>query len=769
MNATNTAPDDNDDNLVVNANVVLSGSVFSNNGNGIDEDAVDGDSISVTQVNGVITGVGTQITLTSGALLTLNTDGSFSYNPNDVWDGLKAAETANDSFSYLITDANGQTDSATVNITINGVNEVPEISAPSSLSTSEDGSLSLVSVSISDVDAGTSILTLTISATNGSLQSDGDSSSTITLTGTIAEINTALNGVSYIPDSDFNGSASVQLSLNDNDPTDPQIATSTISVNVTPVNDAPSLTLPADQTLPEDGAIQLSGMSILDVDGGDVSVSLSVVNGTLIFGNLSDLTISSGANFTSSISLVGTVADINSALADIFYQGNSNFNGPDSLTVNVDDLGNGGGSSLTASGNVGITVTPVNDAPVLALPSTQVTTEDTALVINGISISDIDVNEVSGAELTVSFSVTEGVLEFTDLSQLTILSGSNGSSALTLQGTLSDLNSAISSVTYSSVLDFNGADTLFVTVNDLGNNGGTALTDSGSVQIEVTPVADPPSLSVVEISGTQGQIQAIEITASAGAANETLSVVISGLPQGSVLSAGIQEGTSWVLNETDLVDLTLTLPDDFADTFDAQVTALSIDGSSIATVTEVLSVLIDSNFVVPNQPDLGNQNNQAGVTGVTIAAVNVAGNFNSNSLNFLQGGTSLQFEQSFLSDDALNVIANLLNLNTAVDTEVADGGIIDQSVKNMKVYDLSPLTEGEQSFILDLIQNVEQDKLEDSVEEEEEESIYSIESAALKELSMKSIMEDTITQDYLDTRTSLDDTLQGEFDCLKFG
>lgn len=41
--------------------------------------------------------IGTQVTLPSGALLTLASDGSFSYDPNDAFEA-----TTEDSFTYMI-------------------------------------------------------------------------------------------------------------------------------------------------------------------------------------------------------------------------------------------------------------------------------------------------------------------------------------------------------------------------------------------------------------------------------------------------------------------------------------------------------------------------------------------------------------------------------------------------------------------------------------------------------------------------------------------
>lgn len=90
-----------------------------------DSDA-DGDSLTVTEVNGNGANVGNQITLASGALLMVNSDGSFDYDPNGQFENLAAGTTATDTFTYTVSDGT-QTDTATVEITIHGENDDPTI------------------------------------------------------------------------------------------------------------------------------------------------------------------------------------------------------------------------------------------------------------------------------------------------------------------------------------------------------------------------------------------------------------------------------------------------------------------------------------------------------------------------------------------------------------------------------------------------------------------------------------------------------------------
>ena len=74
-----------------------------------------------------------------------------------------------------------------------------------------------------------------------------------------------------------------------------------------------------------------------------------------------------------SVTITGTAAEINAALAGLTYTGNLNFNGSDTLTVTTGD------GTAQDIDTVAITVNPVNDAPVNTVPGAQSVNEDTTL------------------------------------------------------------------------------------------------------------------------------------------------------------------------------------------------------------------------------------------------------------------------------------------------------------------------------------------------------------------------------------------------------
>jgi VCBS repeat-containing protein len=122
INGANDGPVAADDFLTVGEDdtVPTAGNVLTD---GADTD-IDGDTLSVTAVEGEAGFVGSELVFTgSGALLTLNSDGSYVYDPNGKFEYLGADESAIETFTYTVSDGNGGSDTATVSITVNGAND----------------------------------------------------------------------------------------------------------------------------------------------------------------------------------------------------------------------------------------------------------------------------------------------------------------------------------------------------------------------------------------------------------------------------------------------------------------------------------------------------------------------------------------------------------------------------------------------------------------------------------------------------------------------
>ena len=88
------------------------------------------------------------------------------------------------------------------------------------------------------------------------------------------------------------------------------------------------------------------------------------------------------------------------------YQPAAEFSGPQSLTYTIVDDGTPN-ASVTNTGR--LDVIGVDDAPEITVPASIAATEDEAIVIEGLSITDVD---YGGEELEVHLTVGDGTLQY---------------------------------------------------------------------------------------------------------------------------------------------------------------------------------------------------------------------------------------------------------------------------------------------------------------------------------------------------------------------
>ena len=121
-----------------------------------------------------------------------------------------------------------------------------------------------------------------------------------------------------------------------------------------------------------------------------------------------------------------------------------------------------------------ITVNEVNDAPSLAYPEAVLTSSEDAIFTFAeaqglaITVTDPDVYGVAST-LKLTLSVDNGILTLPDTSGLSIISGSNGSSAMVLLGTPENLSLSMEGMTHTPTSDFVGTVTLTLAADDQGN------------------------------------------------------------------------------------------------------------------------------------------------------------------------------------------------------------------------------------------------------------------------------------------------------------
>ncbi|MGA1842897.1 MAG: tandem-95 repeat protein, partial [bacterium] len=217
--------------------------------------------------------------------------------------------SGSDSFTFNVFDGVAYSNTATVSITITSVNDPPTAKAET-FTTQEDVAI-YKTLSATDIDGDGLTYSIVANGTKG-----------------IAVITNASTGTfRYTPNKDMNGADSFSFKVNDGKI---DSNTATITVNITPVNDAP---VADSQSLATDENIALT----INLTGNDVD------------GDILTYTIVAQPSHGT---LSGTVPDLT-------YTPHTNYSGSDSFSFNVYD---GVVSSNTTS--VSITIYPVDDPPV---------------------------------------------------------------------------------------------------------------------------------------------------------------------------------------------------------------------------------------------------------------------------------------------------------------------------------------------------------------------------------------------------------------------
>jgi VCBS repeat-containing protein len=593
-------------------------------------------SLDGTETYTIASGAGTYGTLV------MNANGTYTYTRNAVVvnDGIVSADT----FTYTVKDSAGNSTTANVIINITAVNDAPVNTVPGAQSTNQSTAKVITGLAISDVDANGGSETVTLSVLHGTITVLASAGVTITtngtgsvqLAGTVANINAALaavNGVTYNPTAGYNGADTFTIVTNDNGNTGSggaQTDTDTVAITVVPVNVAPVNTVPGAQTTAEDTNKVITGLAISDADaaGGSMTVTLSVLNGTITVLASAGVTITT--NGTGSVQLAGTVANINAALAaanGVTYAPNGNYNGADTFTIVTNDNGNtGSGGAKIDTDTVAITVTAVNDAPINTVPGAQSTNEDTAKVITGLSIADVDAN---GGSETVTLSALHGTITVLASAGVTITT--NGTGSVQLAGTVANINAALAAangVTYNPTLNYNGADTFTILTNDNGNTGtGGSLTDTDTIALTINPINDAPvwsaaalTVNASERNGTAAlNGQGLSITdVDAGAGTITVTLTVANSIETLTVAAGSSGVTIVSGNNTSSVVLSGTL---------AQIDALLASaGGAAGTITAKVpayTVATSDGFVDTTISMLVNDNGNTGTGGALTATKTV--------------------------------------------------------------------------------------------------------------------------------------------------
>jgi hypothetical protein len=507
---------------------------------------------------------------------------------------LRVTPAANQSGAALITltvtESGGAAFSTTFTLTVTEVNDAPTFTSAGDQTVNEDSGAQVIPNWATAISAGPNELGQTVTFqltgnTNPALFSSGPS---ISNTGTLT----------YTPAPNAYGSAMISVTLKDDGGTanggQDTSATLSFMINVNAVNEAPTFTKGADQTVNEDSGFRSVQNWATNISAGpnESAQSLDFV----VTGNTNTALFS----FAPSINSFGTLT----------FSPAANANGSAVITVVLKDSGgtaNGGENTSTAQ-TFTINVTAVNDAPFNQIPSSPATNQNSPLVFstatfNAISLSDID----AGTDpLRVTLSTPNGTLSLGTTTGLTFVTGDGtDDAAMTFTGPLGNLNAALNGLTFKPTIGFNGPASIQFSTDDQGYNGsGGAKIDTDFISILVRAggvlqfsivaygVIEDTGVAIITVTRTGGNGGATSVgyTSSNGTANG-----------GAACTTGIDyvntSGTlSWANNETSPKTFAISVCPDSSNELDETINlALSnpVGSASLGTRTAAALTIVN--------------------------------------------------------------------------------------------------------------------------------------------------------------------------------
>src|SRR5215203_4940602 len=329
-----------------------------------DEDTAKEVTLTASDVEGEVLGYTIVSAPQHGTLS--GTGANLTYTPEADYNGP-------DSFTFKANDGIAYSDPATVSIAVDAVNDAPVANADTK-STNEDTPLVFAARQLIGNDdegpANESGQTLTLTAVNQALN---------------GQVSLGTNGdITFTPDAGFNGQASFEYTVCDNgSPSQCSEMIAIVNVTMSPVNDAPSFTAGANQTVAEDSGPHsvfgwATGMSAGAADESDQQLTFEVTNtNTELFST------------QPSVAADGTLS----------YALAADKNGSATVTVRAHDDGGtlNGRADTSAEQSFKIHVSAVNDAPIVSNLQGDGTANEGDVKTYTFDIADVDSSTFSAS------------------------------------------------------------------------------------------------------------------------------------------------------------------------------------------------------------------------------------------------------------------------------------------------------------------------------------------------------------------------------------
>ncbi|MDL2036724.1 retention module-containing protein [Vibrio parahaemolyticus] len=562
-----------------------------------------------------VQGDGTGAVELKGSVADLNAaiaEGLIEFNPDlnffgDVTVNITVDDQGNEGIVISGVDDTLNTNSSSFVIDVTAVNDAPETSPVTLTSIGEDSGVFAISASDLLVNA-TDVENDNLTVSNVQLV-DPSSGSLV--------FNSATGNWEFTPAPGYNGPVELTYDITDDGTTngvsDPKTVSGSASFEVFDVNDAPQT---SEVTL-----------SSIEEDSGAVSITASELLANATDPENDNLAVS---NVTLADPSAGTITQISAT--EWRFEPSANFNGDVSFVYDITDDGttNGAPDPITISGSAVMNVQAVNDAPEIdGSLVTSMIFESAGQKISGITIADVDFTGIHENEImTISLSTSEGDVSVIAPSGSGVTQGVGLAGETVLMGTLSQLNAVLTSTdpnvgVFVDASDVNSsAISLTVTADDNGiyyeNSTGTSLQTTETFDINVTPVADKPTLAfdanfnyIQRITASQSAsfqgVALVGIIAALTDLDEVLALEVTGVPRGATLTS---DATTSSIS-FDSATSTWTVPADEIDTLhidnvrqgdhDITLTAVSTESNGDQAFSDPIDISIN---VTSNNRDI---------------------------------------------------------------------------------------------------------------------------------------------------------------------
>ncbi|ETR73942.1 MAG: hypothetical protein OMM_00580 [Candidatus Magnetoglobus multicellularis str. Araruama] len=370
----------------------------------------------------------------------------------------------------------------------------------------------------------------------------------------------------FTPDTNYSGSDKFTFIVNNgtmnSEPAD-------VTINILPVADMPSLSIPDILTANEDTAIPLTIVAqCTDIDGSEYLTDIQLSN------------IPDGAILSSGSAIGNSWFISPNQLSDLTITPPANNADDFTISVSVASAETLTSSYFSVEGQIEINVIPVADAPTMTVIEDITAVEDMPI---SFSIAPPQLTDIDGSEVLTSISVS-GLPKDFSLTNGTV----SGQSWVLTPGQLNDLF-------ILPATNFSDSFTLTLSVGSTEIENNSQAFHIENIDMVIEPVPDAPVLSVANIITTNEDTKsALVIAVELSDHSETLgNLIITGIPSGITISGGTIIENSWIVNPEQLSAIYFIPPENDDSDFILTITASSfIENGYSATAVRNAEVIV---------------------------------------------------------------------------------------------------------------------------------------------------------------------------------